>query len=229
MKYLCILSIFLCLACGKTENFKTTKAEKWILFENAYLFHEKESADKISNIKNMIQRKKILRNKDAIEEEKEWEETYLDFLLDCNKILEASNSVSTYQVLRIEKTENGYIEFLDNAMEIELRSSSLYVRFPKEESQFYLEGKLTFSGNTLSSFQGFEIGGIFSPKEAEIDFSLKNPILSIYDSPLSDRAWEKIFLLSLEYCKQSLDRNYRVFLITSPNHLTITVERKIYE
>lgn len=229
MKYLCILCILLCLSCGKTENFQTSKAEKWILFENAYLFQEKESIDKIAKLRADIQRKQFLRNELAIEEEKEWEETYFDFLLDCEKILEAIDSLSHYQVLKVEKTKDGYIEFLDNAMEIELCSSSIYVRFPKEESQFRLEGKLNFSGNSLSSFQGFEAGGIFTPKEAELNFLLKSPVLFIYDSPLSDRTWEKIFLLSLEYCNQSLVRNQRNFAITSPNNLTIKVERKIYE
>lgn len=229
MKYFCILCILLCLSCGKMESFQTSKAEKWSLLENAYLFQEKESMDRISKLKAIIQKKKFLRNELAIEEEKEWEETYFDFLLDCGKILEAIAGLSRYQVLQIETTEQGYIEYLDNDMEIELHSSSMYVRFPKEESQFRLEGKLNFSGNSLSSFQGFEEGGFFTPKEAELDFLSKSPILFIYDSPFSDRTWEKIFLLSLEYCKQSLNRNHRNFVITSPNNLTIKVERKIYE
>src|SRR3712207_9145122 len=71
------------------ESFQTNKAEKWILLENAYLFQEKESMDRISKPKAIIQKKKFLRNEFAIEEEKEWEETYFDFLLDCGKILEA--------------------------------------------------------------------------------------------------------------------------------------------
>lgn len=229
MKYLCILCILLCLSCGKTENFQTSKAEKWILLENAYLFQEKESIDKISKLRASIQRQQFLRNELAMKEEKEWEETYFDFLLDCEKILEAIAGLSRYQVLQIETTEQGYIEYLDNDMEIELRSSSMYVRFPKEESQFRLEGKLNFSGNSLSSFQGFEAGGVFTPKEAELNFLLKSPILFIYDSPLSDRTWEKICLLSLEYCNQSLVRNHRDFVITSPQNLTVKVERKIYE
>ncbi|CAL7891388.1 hypothetical protein FUSNEC_GEN_9830_05290 [Fusobacterium necrophorum subsp. funduliforme] len=71
MKYLCILCILLCLSCGKTENFQTSKAEKWILLENAYLFQEKESIDKISKLRASIQRQQFLRNELAMKQEKE--------------------------------------------------------------------------------------------------------------------------------------------------------------
>ena len=99
MKYLCMLCVIvLCLSCGRAETFQTTKAEKWILLENAYLFQEAESLEKIKKLKTNIQRKKLLNNEVAIQEDKEWEETYLDFSLDYSKILKASDSLFQYEI-----------------------------------------------------------------------------------------------------------------------------------
>lgn len=230
MKYLCMLCVIvLCLSCGRAETFQTTKAEKWILLENAYLFQEAESLEKIKKLKTNIQRKKLLNNEVAIQEDKEWEETYLDFSLDYSKILKASDSLFQYEILDIEKSADGYVEHLNNGMRIEFSSSFIMIHFPKEESDFHLAGKFLYFKNRLTTFQGFEIGGIFIPKEAELDLLSSKNILHIYDSPLSDRAWEKIFLLSLEYCNQSLTRNSKAITKISPKNFTLKLERKIYE
>ena len=230
MKYLCMLCIILlCLSCERAENFQTTKAEKWVLLEKSYLFQEKESIKKIKKLKGIIQRKKFLKNKIAIKESKEWEETYLDFYLDYSKILKSSDTISQYKISHLEKIQDGYIEYLNNDMKIEFSSSSITIHFPKEESNFHLIAKFFYSNKQLTVFQGFETGGIFTPKEAELNFLSSKPILYIYDAPLSDRAWEKIFLLSLEYCKQSLNRNHVKHIVIPSQNFNLILERKKYE
>ena len=53
MKYCFILFLFLMTACTQTEDFKTTKAEKWNLLEDVFLFEDKESIKTYENIEKV--------------------------------------------------------------------------------------------------------------------------------------------------------------------------------
>ena len=56
-------------------------------------------------------------------------------------------------------------------------------------------------------FQGKEIGGSINPLEMEILFSDADYEITYYNTALSERAWEKIFFLSILYYNDFIQRH----------------------
>lgn len=192
--YLVLISFFFCIACQKEENWKTTRAEKWILLENSLLFAEKESMETQKKIENSLHRIRLFhKEKEVVEEElKAWQEVKTDFYLDHSQILKADESFRDYKVLSKEEDGNTLREFLSNDMEIQLENNQISIFFPKEASGFRLLAifQVTREGNHL--FLGKEYGSLFMEEEAKISFDSNTYAFLLYHSPLSKRAWEKI-------------------------------------
>lgn len=205
---LLFLSLFLCTACRKEEDLKTTRAEKWNLLENSLLFHEKESIEQLRKIELALQRGQFFRKEASEEEAKAWKEVKRDFYLDHSQILKADTSFKDYKVLSSLQEENTLKEFLSNDMEIQLENNQISIFFPKENSGFRLLAIFQVISPEKSLFIGKEYGSIFMEEEAKISFDRKSYSFLLYQSPLSERAWEKVFLLAVAYQNQFVQRNH---------------------
>lgn len=185
-----------------------TRAEKWKLLEDIFLFEETDSRKEYEHIQKKLHWYGLLRNEEAKKEQAEWKATEVDFFLDHNKILEALNTSQTYQVVSTEKEEESIVETLSNGMKIEYDTKEIRIYFPKEKSNFCWLTSFLLEENHSVVFQGRESGGAITPLDLEILFSDNKYQITYYNTPLSERAWEKIFFISIDYYNAFLERNH---------------------
>lgn len=207
MKYLFFLFLLLFTSCAQMEDLKTTKAEKWKLLEDVYLFEDIASNKTYAELEKNLKWKSFFKSKEAMKEQKEWRATKIDFFLDYKEIIEASKTSSTYEVLESRKIESDIIDDLSNGMTVEYAENAINIYFPKEESNFRRMITFPIRENKSINFQGKEIGGNITPLELEILFSNIDYQIVYYDTPLSERAWDKIFFISIDYYNDFIARH----------------------
>lgn len=189
------------------QDLKTTKAEKWKLLEDVYVFEDTTSKRTYLELEKDLKWKSFFKIKDAVKEQREWKETKIDFFLDYEQIIKAFKTYATYEVLETKKIESAIMDALSNGMTVEYSENAIHIFFPKEESNFRRVTTFLIQEDKSDHFQGKEIGGSIAPLEVEISFSDTDYQIVYYNTPLSERAWDKIFFISIGYFNDFVARH----------------------